>query len=111
MDSMSKNKRGTPISNVAWESMLYPIVSSSIHPFPGNWLAIGREVMYHFCAAHAFSAGIKRLQSTGKLNYSLVALDMGESKLLSCIFWPFRFCGHYYDTVHYITWLIFSKDN
>ena len=30
-----------------------------MHPCQGNWVAIGRTVVYYARAAHAFSAGIK----------------------------------------------------
>ena len=30
-----------------------------MRPCPGNWVAIGRAVVYHARAAQAFSAGIK----------------------------------------------------
>ena len=41
-----------------------------MHPCPGNWIAIGRAVMYTAETAQAFSAGIKRrhcmLKKTGQ---------------------------------------------
>ena len=30
-----------------------------MHPCPGNWVAIWREVVYYALAVHAFSAGMK----------------------------------------------------
>ena len=36
-----------PIIHVTNEPMLRPVVGSSMHPCPGNWLAIGRAVVYH----------------------------------------------------------------
>ena len=30
-----------------------------MHPYPGNWVAIGRAVVYHARGDQAFSAGIK----------------------------------------------------
>ena len=30
-----------------------------MHPWPGNWVAIGRSVVYYDRDAHAFSADIK----------------------------------------------------
>ena len=38
---------------------LRSVVRSSIHPCPGNWVAVGRAVEYISRAALAFSAGIK----------------------------------------------------
>ena len=35
------------------------IVRSSMHPYPGNCVAIGHVVVFYARAAHAFSAGIK----------------------------------------------------
>ena len=29
-----------------------------MHPYPGNWVAIGRAVVYYVWASHAFNAGI-----------------------------------------------------
>ena len=34
-------------------------VSSSMHPWPENWMAIGRAVVYSARATHVFIAGIK----------------------------------------------------
>ena len=53
MDSMSKS---TSMTNVACESKLRSVVRSSVHPCPGKWVAIRREVVYY---VNAFSAGIK----------------------------------------------------
>ena len=43
----------------ACESKLRSVVSSSIHPYPGKWVAIGHAVVYYAWAAREFSAGIK----------------------------------------------------
>ena len=47
------------MTNVACESKLRSLVVSSMHPFPGNWVAIGCAVTYNAWATHAFGAGIK----------------------------------------------------
>ena len=47
------------MTNVACDSKLRSVVKSSMHPFIGNWMAIGRAVVYYAQAAHTFSAGIK----------------------------------------------------
>ena len=47
------------MSHEACESKLRSVVRSSMHPYPGNWVAIGRAVVYYAWATHAFSAGIK----------------------------------------------------
>ena len=47
------------MTHAACESKLRSVVRSSMHPYPGNWLAIGRAVVYYAWAARAFSAGIK----------------------------------------------------
>ena len=44
--------------NVACESLLRAFVRTSMHPCPGNWVAIGCAVVYYARDAHAFSAGI-----------------------------------------------------
>ena len=52
-------KPSTSMTHVAWESKLCSLVRPSMHPCPGNWIAIGRAVVYYARAAHSFSAGIK----------------------------------------------------
>ena len=61
MDSMSRTTSSMPMTHVtlACESKLRSIVRSSVHPRPGNWVAIGNAVVYYVRAARAFSAGIK----------------------------------------------------
>ena len=44
---------------VACEPKLRSVVRSHMHPCPGNWVEIGRAVMYHARGDQAFSAGIK----------------------------------------------------
>ena len=59
IDNMSKNKPSTSMTHVACESKLRSVVRSFIHPGLRSWVTIGRAVVYHARAAHAFSAGIK----------------------------------------------------
>ena len=59
MDNMPKKKPSTPMTHVAFKSKLRSVVRSSMHPCPGNWVAIGCVVADYASAAHAFSAGIK----------------------------------------------------
>ena len=47
------------MTQVACKSTLLPVVRTSVHPCPENYVAIGRAVVYYELAAHAFSAGIK----------------------------------------------------
>ena len=47
------------MNHVACESKLRPVVRSSRHPCTGNWMVIGRTVVYNARAAHAYSAGLK----------------------------------------------------
>ena len=54
-----KHKSSTSITYVACESMLRSVVRSSMHPCQGNWVAIGRAVIYYAWAAQALRAGIK----------------------------------------------------
>ena len=35
------------------------VLRSSMHPCPGNWVAVGPTVVYYVRAVHQFSAGIK----------------------------------------------------
>ena len=46
-DNMSKNTPSPAMAHVACESKLRSVVRSSMHPCPGNWVAIGRAVDYH----------------------------------------------------------------
>ena len=57
--NMSKNKPNILMTNEACESKLPSVVRSSMHPYPGNRVAIGRAVVYYAWAARKFSAGIK----------------------------------------------------
>ena len=45
------------MTHVAYK--LRSVVRSSMHPCPGNWVVIGRAVVYNARAAHVFSAGIE----------------------------------------------------
>ena len=47
------------MTRVACESKLHSAVISSMHPCPGNWVAIGYAGVYYARAAHTLSAGIK----------------------------------------------------
>ena len=58
MDNMLK-KQNTLMTHEACESKLRSVVRSSMHPYPGNWVAIGHAVVYYALAARKFSAGIK----------------------------------------------------
>ena len=60
----NKNRPSTPITHVACESKLRSVVRSSMHPYSGNLLAIGRVVVHYSLATHTFSAGIKCQHST-----------------------------------------------
>ena len=59
MENTSEHKPNTPMTYVASESKLLSVVRSSMHPCLGNWVAIGRVVVYYAQASQAFSAGIK----------------------------------------------------
>ena len=56
---MPKNKPSSSTTHVACNSKVHSVVRSSIHTGPGNWVEIGRAVVYSVRAAHAFSAVIK----------------------------------------------------
>ena len=59
MDNMSTSKQSTAMTHTACKLKLRSVVWSSMHPSPGNYVAIGSKVVYYARAAHAFSAGIK----------------------------------------------------
>ena len=54
-----QTKPSTPMSHVVYEPQLRSVFRSSMHPCPGNWVAIKHAVVYHARASHAFSAGFK----------------------------------------------------
>ena len=54
-----RNKPSTSKSHVACKSKLLSVVSSSMHPCPGNRVATRRAVVYYVRTAHAFSAEIE----------------------------------------------------
>ena len=58
-------------AHVACESKLRSVVMSSMHPCPGDRLAIGRAVVYYARDAHAFSAWIMH-QSPGRVGWDSV---------------------------------------
>ena len=78
---MSKNKPSTSMTHVACESKLRSIERSFIHPWPRNWVTIGRAVVYYARAPHAFSAGIKCRHCI----YSSIHSFIYESMYLSII--------------------------
>ena len=47
------------MTNVACDSKLCPVMRLSMHPCPGNKVAIVSAVVYYARAVHAFSAGIR----------------------------------------------------
>ena len=78
MNNISNNKLRILILHITCESKLRSVVRSSVHPCSGHWVAIGRAVVYHSQAAHAFCAGIKcrlcRRTSTPLSRYEKVHL-------------------------------------
>ena len=66
------------MTSVAWESKVRSVTRSSMHPCPGNWMAIGRPVVYLARAAHALSAGIKcwHCITQGICNWNCVILSI-----------------------------------
>ena len=56
---MSKNP-STSMTNITLKLELCSILRSSMHTWPGTWVAIGRAVVYSARAVHTFSAGITR---------------------------------------------------
>ena len=58
VDNISINKPNILMIHVACESKPRSVVRSSLHPCPGNWVAIRRAVAFYARAAHLFSAEI-----------------------------------------------------
>ena len=59
MDNLPKKETSTSMTHVACESKLRSFVRSSVHPCPGDWVAIERLAVHHAPAAQAFGAGIE----------------------------------------------------
>ena len=59
MGNLSKNMLSTSMPHVACKSKLRSFVRSSVHPCPGNWVAIERLVVHYTRSDHPFGAGIK----------------------------------------------------
>ena len=59
-------KQNTSKTHVAFESHLSLVVRSSMPPYLGNWVAIGRAVVWYDRAAHAHSGGFKCWHSSCK---------------------------------------------
>ena len=53
IDNMSKNKPNTSMTHGPCDSKLCSVVRSCVHPWPGNWVAIGLAVVYYARAALA----------------------------------------------------------
>ena len=62
------------MAHVACESKLLPVVMSFMHPCPGNWVAIGRAVMYYVMDAQIMCTGIKCRHCTWIVNLLLEVL-------------------------------------
>ena len=58
------------MTHVAWESKLRSGVGSSMHPCLGNWVAIGRAVVYCDRATYGPSAGIPYRHCSNSMNSS-----------------------------------------
>ena len=58
-----------------------------MHPCPGNWVAIGRAVVYSARAAHAFSAGTKCQHKSFDLQSEWYIDELGL--LFICYPWVF----------------------
>ena len=56
------------MTHVAYGSELRSVVRSSMHPCPGNWVAIWCAVVYYARAARLFTAGIKCQHCKKELN-------------------------------------------
>ena len=65
------------MNHAACESKLHvrSVVKSSMHPCPGNGMAIGRAVVHYLWAAHIFSAGMSALYQMGLFELPLFTLS------------------------------------
>ena len=54
------------MTHEACDSKLHLVVRSSMHPYPGNWVAIGHAVVYYTLAAHELNVGIFEAQELRK---------------------------------------------
>ena len=61
MDNMSKNKPNTSITHVGCESKLRSTVRSSMHPYPGDWVVIGRHSPIVHYARAAITHSVQEL--------------------------------------------------
>ena len=57
------------------ESKLGSVLRSSVHPYPGNWVAVGHAVIEYAWAAREFSAGIKCQHCSKRTIQSLYRKD------------------------------------
>ena len=75
------------MTHEACESKLHvrSVVRSSMHPYPGIWVAIGRVVVYYAWAAREFSAGIK-YRHCGSGSTELHRLLSPQKKLRNIMF-------------------------
>ena len=73
------------MNHVACESKLSSFDRSYMHPFPGNWVVIGRGVVY---SARAFSAAIKSRQcsSSSSNNSDPVVATVDVREAMSSLF-------------------------
>ena len=58
MHNMSENRPSTSMTHVACELKLRSVARLYVHPCHGNWVAVGRSVVFYARAAHAISAGL-----------------------------------------------------
>ena len=65
-----KNKPVTHVANVN-QSYVRSVVRSFMHPWPGNWVAIGRVVVYYARAVRTYSAGIIRVSTVAVIIFTL----------------------------------------
>ena len=64
-----KHRIKTSTTHIACGSKQRSVVRLYMHPFPGNWLAIGRAVAYYTRTAHSFSAEIKCWHCTTDVSF------------------------------------------
>ena len=72
-NNMSKNKPNALMTHEACESKLRLVVRSSMHPYPGKWVAIGHVVVYHAWAARELMHGL----NVGTVSFTLERLVLG----------------------------------
>ena len=80
-----RNRPNISMIHVAYKSKLLSVVRSSLHPWPGNWVAIRRTAVYYARAARVF-AGIKCRHCIGGSSFPNTVAYLSLPCCTSCEF-------------------------